>query len=72
MILLLMRADENVVEGQGGAENFVHSIQVAARKISARKLRLVGGGDEHVAGGLEPVQAECGGFVKLEFRQAGG
>ena len=72
VILLLVRADENVVERKGGAENFVHPIQVTARKIAARNLRLVCGGDEHEVGGLEPFQCEFRVVVEPEIFQQNG
>ena len=72
VILLLVRADENVVERKGGAENFVHPIQVTARKIAARNLRLIRGGDEHEVGGLEPFQCELRVVVEPEIFQQNG
>ncbi len=55
MVVILMWANEDVVQRKGGAQDLMHLIHVTPGQITARNFRLICGGDENKAGGLESL-----------------
>jgi len=56
MIGFVVRTNEDIIQGERGAQQIVHAIQFAARLVAPRNPRLVGRGEKHQAGGTEPFE----------------
>src|SRR5436189_240019 len=69
VVALVVRADHDVIEGKGAAQNLVHPIQVAPGLVTAREAGLVGGGDEDESGRLQFGERFLRGGDHLEFFQ---
>lgn len=65
----IMRADEDVIERKGAAQQVVHPVQLAAGLIATRQAGLIGGGDEQEAGCLQLFQQRESLLVQMEFLQ---
>src|SRR4051794_21408071 len=67
MIVFVVGAKHDVVEGEGAPEQVVHAVQFAPVLISAGKAGLVGGGDENESGTLQFLQTGFRSFHDLEL-----
>src|SRR5438445_661768 len=56
MVRFVVRADQNIVQGQPLHEQRVHPVQFAARQIAARQAWLIGRRQQNVSGRLQFLQ----------------
>src|SRR5438309_9761719 len=72
MVGFVMRTKHDIIQRKTAPQQIVHTIQFAARLISAREPRLIGGGNQDESNGFKLLERFSGGSDDFEFFQADG